>query len=204
MEVFNTFFDGSNGHGGGGGRRGGGGRVVIDDELVEVPNPGRRSVYAGMSLAEAARRGREDEQARRESGGGDRRFGGAGGAGERPNMPNRTSSTGSALEQHRQRQRESSISNGTSNDTQQDRPRLNIWTQPRAMPDQHHHPDTRTQTRIGHPDSRSSNIQPVATVWNSPAARRSIARSGALSGRQSRWRDPGSRDTPVLVESDSD
>lgn len=195
MGVINGFFEGngnSNWGNNNGGRRHG--RHEVEPEPVEDPNPRRRSVYAGLSLAEASRRGLEEDSSDRRSSAGRRLGRGtessptqqyvtSPGTGispmspSRPGLVGRTSSNGTALEQHRERQRASSLTNGSTADNH--RPSLTV--------------------RI---DPHESSVEPVSAVWNTPEARRSITRSRALASRQGRWRN-GSRDAPVLVESDN-
>lgn len=194
MDVINGLFDpGPNSNWHNNGRRQSR-RDDLVEEPIEDPNPMRRGVYAGMSLAEAARRGLEEDQTRRTSGG--RRLGldtdpaqqshagymadsaGTRQTPSRPSLGTRTSSNGSTLDQHRQRQRESSISNGADH-----RPNLSIRT-----------------------DARSPSVEAVsAAILNTPEARRSITRSRALASRQGRYRPVNgeSRDAAILVESDT-
>jgi hypothetical protein len=167
----------------------------IDAEVD--PNPGRRSAYAGMTLADAARRNREDEASSTRPQSAARRLAtqtdgmpgdqslagyGAGVAGpSRPMLPTRTSSS-TTLEQHRMR----STTLMNDNDNQG-------GVRARARPN--------LQVRTG-----SSSQIPLAE-GNGGGVRRSITTSRALLNRQDRYRVDRAgqtRDSAVLVESDSD
>lgn len=161
-------------------------------------NPGRRSAYAGMSLAEATRRNLQDDAttsrpqsaARRlgqQTGGieGDQSLAGytAGAAGSsRPRLPTRTSSN-ATLEQHRMRS--TTLTNNDNNNNENNAGGSVLRTRPTL------------QVRTG------SSSQIPATEGN--GMRRSITTSRALLNRQDRYRVSGStRDNAVLVVSDSD
>lgn len=217
LEAINGFFDGGNSPSWGstGRRHTQSQQQPLDDDPVpiEEPNPRQRSVYAGMTLAEAMRRGVEEDQIRRTPGarrltldstpaqqsqGGyvvNPHHGAGPGAGanagrqsvSRPGLVGRTSSNSQALDDHRQRRRESALNNNNGSTT-----------------DLHHHQQYRPNlsVRINSHDGGGGGVEPISHVWNTPEARRSITRSRALATRQARYRDSGSRDAPVLVESD--
>lgn len=217
LEAINDFFDGSNNHGWGGSNRRNQHQHQVDDDPVAIdepdPNPRQRGVYAGMTLAAAMRRGIEEDQIRRSSAG--RRMtldstpaqqsqGGymvstsTNSNGTRPGLVGRTLSNSQALDEHRQRRYESAMgtgmgmgmNNGSTSDLlqhqNQHRPNLSV----------------RTNSYDGGRGTGGVGLEPVSQVLNTPEARRSITRSRALATRQGRYRDSGSRDAPVLVESD--
>lgn len=164
-----------------------------DPEFQDI-NPGRRSAYAGMSLAAATRRNLEDEAASRPQSAAQRLSTQTGGlpgdqslAGytttaslSRPRLATRTSSsTSTTLEQHRLRS--TTLTNDDNRGGSRMRPNLNV--------------------RID-----SSSRIPLAEASGSgggSGVRRSITTSRALLNRQDRYRG-SNRDNAVLVESDSD
>lgn len=103
----------------------------------------------------------------------------------RPQLVGRSSSNGQALDGHRQRRQESAYNSGST----------------AADPLQYNHRPS-LQIRTNSYDTGNGGLEPVSHVLNTPEARRSITRSGALASRQSRYRGPGSSAAPVLVESD--
>lgn len=162
------------------------------------PDPLRRGVYAGLTLAEAARRGVEADPSRQSAA---RRLGtptneliseqslGGYTVPARPAMPWRTSSNGSTLAQHSQRRQvqwdvegtegEVGVGLGIARHARQARPSL--------------------QVRTGSTTTNSN-----MTGGAGGDGRRSITTSRALMSRQDRYRSSGSRDNAVLVDSDSD
>lgn len=173
------------------------------------PDPRRRSVYAGMTLAAASRRHVEDDPTNLRHQTAARRLGTAttGQSGEqslggyahgqvggndpvdtaRPRLPARTSSNGSTLEQHRLRGSTTVTGLSTyTNDQPQNETR-------RARPN--------LQVRTG--SSQQINAEGSGSAGGN-GVRRSITASRALSSRQDRFRNGGTRDNAVLVESDSD
>lgn len=192
----------------------------MDDDPVVIeepdPNPRQRGVYAGMTLAAAMRRGVEEDQIRRSSAG--RRMtldstpsqqsqGGymvhtngnanVNSQGARPGFVGRTLSNSQALDDHRQRRHESAMgagmgaNNGSTSDLHQ-----------YQNQNQHQHRSNLSVRTDSYDAGRGGGVDPVSHVLNTPEARRSITRSRALATRQGRYRDSGSRDAPVLVESD--
>jgi hypothetical protein len=168
------------------------------------PDPRRRSVYAGMTLAAASRRHVEDDPTNMRHQSAARRMGTAtagqsgeqslGGYGEftndpidtaRPRLPARTSSNGSTLEQHRLR--------GSATMTE-----LSTYTNDQPL-NEGRRARPNLQVRTG----SSQHVNAEGSGSNN-GVRRSVTTSRALLSRQDRYRNGGTRENAVLVESDSD
>lgn len=189
-----------------------------NEEVVDLEpdsDPRRRGVYAGLTLAEATRRGMEDDPTRHQSAA--RRLGtttndhlheqslggyavpaasagasGAIGTFSRPQLATRTSSTTSTLDQHSQRQRQWDVASGGG-----------VGAGAEIGIARH--------ARIGRPSLqvRTGSYQSTTAGGGGGGGagdvRRSITTSRALMSRQDRYRNVGgSRDSAVLVDSDSE
>lgn len=226
MEAFSNLFEPMPHH-----RRPGAGgrRLTIGDtapyapaiDLEEPePDPRRRGVYAGLTLAEATRRGMEDDPSRQQSAA--RRLGtathdrpsdqslggwttaaaleagggGGGGSSNRPRLATRTSSTTSTLDQHSQRQRQWEVSAGAAD-------RDVTGGAGHEIGIARHARQARPSLQV-----RTGSHQSASGVGGADV-RRSITTSRALTSRQDRYRNAGgsgsgSRDNAFLVDSDSD
>jgi hypothetical protein len=184
----------------------------LQEQPIEYPlpteaaplDPLRRGVYAGLTLAEATRRGAEDDPSRQSAArrlgtptndlSSQQSLGGYTVPASRPAMPGRTSSNGSTLAQHSQRRQtqwdvegvDGEVGNGLgiARHARQARPSLQVRTGS-------HNTGTSITATAGIGDMRRSNTT-----------------SRALTSRQDRYRVPvirgATRHNAVLVDSDSD